>query len=316
MTVLFVAANGGHLAQLVALAPRLGSLASEAVWVTPADAQSDTLLAGAERVVIPAVSERALWPIARLNVLAAGVFRTHRPQAVVSTGSGVALAFLPQAVARGIPSYYIESATFADGVSVTGRVLQRVPRVRLFTQHAHRATGRWRFGGSVFDGCTIRVGPNPRPIRRAVVTLGSDRWTFRPMVERVRALLPDDVEVLWQVGPTDVGGLGIAAVRYLPTDRLEAAMADADVVISHAGCGTTLTALRLGRRPVLVARDPARGEVVDGHQLAFARALDALGLAVGREVGTLRLGDLELAARTEVSWSAAPAFDLAAASTP
>jgi UDP-N-acetylglucosamine--N-acetylmuramyl-(pentapeptide) pyrophosphoryl-undecaprenol N-acetylglucosamine transferase len=306
VTTVLVAANGGHLAQLVDLAPRLGRLADDVVWVTQRSPQSDSLLGDAPRVDAPPVRERDVAAVARLNRLAARVFRATRATAVVSTGSGIALGFLPQAVAWGMAAHYVESATFVDGPSLTGRVLERVPGVQLYTQHPAWATGRWSYRGSVFDGFTVAPQSRPASLRRVVVTLGSDRWTFRPLIDRLLELLPDDADILWQTGPTPVHDLPIRAVPYLPAEQLAAAIGRADLVVSHAGCGTTLTALRAGRRPVLVPRDPTRGEVIDDHQRIFARSLAESGLVVAREVDQLRLADLQEAAASEVRRSAAP----------
>jgi UDP-N-acetylglucosamine transferase subunit ALG13 len=133
-----------------------------------------------------------------------------------------------------------------------------------------------------------------------VVTLGSDRWPFRRLVERLRSIIPDGVDVLWQTGPTPVDDLGIDAHRYVPAGELATAMAEADVVVSHGGCGSALMALRAGRVPVLVARDPLHGEVVDGHQRPFMHELAVQGLAVAREVDALSLDDLHDAASRSV----------------
>ena len=55
--------------------------------------------------------------------------------------------------------------------------------------------------------------------------------------------------------------------RSRPTSW-RAATAAADVVISHAGVGSALTALRCGKRPILVPREAARGEHVDDSREA------------------------------------------------
>ena len=54
---------------------------------------------------------------------------------VVSTGSGIALSYMPLARARGIPCHYMESAARSDGPSRTGRILCRVHGVHLYTQY-------------------------------------------------------------------------------------------------------------------------------------------------------------------------------------
>jgi UDP-N-acetylglucosamine transferase subunit ALG13 len=50
-------------------------------------------------------------------------------------------------------------------------------------------------------------------------------------------------------------------------------------VITHAGAGSTLVCLQLGKHPVLVPRQPRYGEIVDEHQLPFAEKFGQLGLA-------------------------------------
>ena len=66
----------------------------------------------------------------------------------------------------------------------------------------------------------------------------------------------------------------------LPHDRLQALMASASVVVSHGGPGTISEAWRHGRLPVVVPRDPARAEHVDGHQQRFSRRMAEQGLVL------------------------------------
>lgn len=313
MTAVLVAAAGGHLAQLQRLVPRLPGV-DDRVWVTFDSAQSRSSLRD-ERV------EFVSYPRPRDVVRTTGhfrdaarVLRTCHPSVVVSTGSSIAVPFLALAARRHIPSHYIESATRTDSPSLTGRILERVPGVDLYTQSPDWHRRGWQHRGSVFDGFAAddgdAVGVRPAPIRRAVVTVGSARdYGFRRLVEWALGALPPDAEVLWQTGATDVGGLAIDARVDVPGAELAAAIRRADVVIAHAGIGSALSALEAGRCPVLVPRDPARGEHVDGHQLPIARALDRLGLAV---VATeqLRPEDLARAARRRVATVPAPEFGL------
>jgi UDP-N-acetylglucosamine--N-acetylmuramyl-(pentapeptide) pyrophosphoryl-undecaprenol N-acetylglucosamine transferase len=71
-------------------------------------------------------------------------------------------------------------------------------------------------------------------------------------------------------------------------------------VIAHAGCGSALSALDAGKKPVLVARRESHGENVDDHQELLADELAARDLAVVRTVEELDDGDLRLAARASV----------------
>ncbi|MEU8309639.1 glycosyltransferase [Actinomadura sp. NPDC048955] len=55
-------------------------------------------------------------------------------------------------------------------------------------------------------------------------------------------------------------------------------MERAAAVVTHAGASTIGEARRLGRLPVIVPRDPAFDEIVDGHQIDFLRRIEEKGL--------------------------------------
>ncbi|HYG86284.1 MAG TPA: glycosyltransferase [Azospirillum sp.] len=292
MTTLFVASTGGHLAQLFRLADRMTGLGEDRLWVSFDCEQTRTLLKGERTAFVPFIAERdvaGVWQaFRRAREL---LLRRHAVTAVVSTGSSIALSFLPYAASRGIEAHYIESAARVGQPSLTGRLLQMVPGVRLYRQYAQAAGGRWGYGGSVFDGFqSMPAGGGA--VRRVVVTVGTDRG-FRRLIETAAAVLPDDVEVLWQTGHTPVDGLGIAARPFVPAGELEQAVREADAVIAHAGCGSALMALAAGKHPILVPRDPQHGEVVDRHQIEIARWLAQRGLAVERTPENLTFADVQ-----------------------
>jgi UDP-N-acetylglucosamine--N-acetylmuramyl-(pentapeptide) pyrophosphoryl-undecaprenol N-acetylglucosamine transferase len=310
MTTLLVASNGGHLAQLFSLAGRLDGLDPDRLWVSFDCEQARTLLRGERTVFVPYIKERDLPGVVRTVGLARRIMReAGEVGAVVSTGSAIALAFLPYAVARGIEAHYIESAARVQRPSMTGRVLQHLPGIRLYRQYPTAVNGAWRYGGSVFDGFRASAGRSGG-VRRVVVTVGTDKG-FRRLVEAAAAILPRDVDVLWQTGHTPVDDLGIEARPFVPAGELDRAMRDADVVIAHAGCGSALAALKAGKYPVLVPRDPRHGEVVDTHQLEIARWLERRDLALWREPEALDLDAVERAAvRTVEPLDDLPPFQL------
>lgn len=312
MTALLVAASGGHLSQLVELADRIESVGRDRVWVTFDTPQSRSMLKGEPTHFIPPIEERDVAGVLRGIGEARRVFATYDVTAAISTGSGVALSFLPLAAMKGIPSHYIESAARVDKPSLTGRILSRLPGVQLYRQYPSAAKGKWRYVGSVFDGFERRDG-RQASVRRIVVMLGSGVHGFRRLVERLVSVLPGEVEVLWQTGSTPVDDLGLEARPLVPADELQRAVAEADAVVSHAGCGSALTALNAGKLPILVPREPSSGELIDGHQIQLAHFLEEKGLAFHRTPETLLFDDLVAAAASTVSRAAdPPQFRLAA----
>ena len=312
-SVLLVATTGGHLAQLWELADRLPNFRRRA-WVTFDGEQARSLLAGERTVFIPEIKERDVGGVLRTLPQVHRILSAERPiSAVVSTGSAIALAFLPYAAIRGIAAHYIESAARTGKPSLTGQLLAAVPRVKLYRQYEQCAVGRWRYGGSVFDGF-VPVSAPDRPLRRVVVTLGTMTQEFRRLLERLVAVIPKDVSVFWQTGSTLTQGLDINAMPFVPAREIEHEMREADVVVAHAGCGSALTALKAGKCPVLVPREPSANEVVDAHQAEIAAWLGARGLALSRHVETLTSADLRRAATHGVRRTATlPTFRLTGA---
>jgi UDP-N-acetylglucosamine transferase subunit ALG13 len=317
VTTLFVSSIGGHLDQLAALARRIGG-DGPAVWVTHENYQSRCVLRGRDVEFVPYVRERSVPDVAGCVPTAHRLWRQRSLSRVVSTGSGIALGYLPYLSARGVPCHYIESAARVTGPSLTGRVLGHVPGIRRYTQHAQWAGPRWHHRGSVLDDYEP-AGDRRRPsgVVRVVVTLGTaEEFGFPRLVERLAPLLAPDgglaratglpIEVLWQTGCTSTGSLPRTARAFVPAETLTAAVADADLVVSHAGVGSALTALAAGHRPVLADRSAALGEFGDDHQRQVAVELQRRGLAVHRSASDLTVEDLVDAMSSGVRRSGSP----------
>lgn len=300
MTLLLVAANGGHLSQLVELSARIPGADDNSLWVTFESPQSRSLLAGRRVHFIDPIEERDVWGVCRGMLIARRLVRLHDLTGVVSTGSGIALSFLPYAALRGIAAHYIESAARVGAPSLTGKLLSSVPGIHLYRQYPIATPGRWKYAGSVFDGFQASVTAD-RPVRRLVVTLGSGAHGFRRLLDRLVPIIPPGVRVLWQTGSTPVDDLPIVAHRHIPADALARSMREADAVIGHAGCGSALTALNSGRYPILVPREPHHGELVDNHQVELAAFLSGRGLALHRAPRTITFNDIRDAAAHAVT---------------
>jgi UDP-N-acetylglucosamine transferase subunit ALG13 len=126
--------------------------------------------------------------------------------------------------------------------------------------------------------------PNPVGQQIAVapmhimVLVGTDVHAFDRLVdwaERYRST----AELSWtlQYGTSRPSSLAGAAA-YLDRSALASGLASADVVVCHGGPATITEARQAGHIPLVVPRDPRRGEHVDDHQLRFARRLARSGL--------------------------------------
>jgi UDP-N-acetylglucosamine transferase subunit ALG13 len=309
VTTLFVSTLGGPLTELVQLSSRLGDVdTSRRLWVTHDAPQSRSLLAGEDVVFVPYIKEGDLAGVLRAFPRARRLVRERAVRTAVSAGSAIAVAYLGAARSLGREAYFIESAAFVDGLSKTARILKRIPGVHVYGQSPLLERRGFPYCGSVLDGFVASPSPPlTAGVRRVVVTVGtSEEYGFRRLVERVAAIVPGGVEVLWQTGGTDVTGLGITATPFVPAADLATAMAAADVVIAHAGSGSAIDALRAGRRPVLVPRRSRHGEVGNDHQVQVAALLAGRGLAAVHEADELTWDHVLAASR----WSVLPVESL------
>jgi len=232
---------------------------------------------------------------------------------VISTGAGIAGSFLPVAAALGVSCHYIESGTRVTGPSLTGRILEHVPRIHLYAQHRQWANDRWLYGGSAYEGFVGSPSGAKSPnIGSAVIMLGGwPGYTYERMVERVVEVLPADVQALWQIGPSDVVPPGLNARRGIPARELELAIRDADLVICHGGMGSVLSALEGGKCPLVLPRRRSAGERPDDHQFQLADFLHRSYLAVVRDPDELSEYDLAEAAGRRISTVPTEPFELA-----
>ncbi|MDJ0347969.1 glycosyltransferase [Cryobacterium sp. PH29-G1] len=277
--LLLVASTGGHLAQLVRLAPGLGASPSS-LWVTFDSMQSRSLLAGRRRIHVPYVRPRDYMGMMRAAGIVRRVLQHETFDGAVSTGAGLAVAALPQAAISGVPSLYIESVSRVEGPSLSGRMLAASHLVSVRTQHPAWASNRWRTHPSVLS--TYQALNRRAPDRPSLfVTLGTiEGYRFDSLVDAVLASGLADERTVWQLGfTTNRSDLPGQVHQMMPAAKFVDAALNADVVITHAGVGTFMGLLEMGIYPVIVTRRKYRGEHVDDHQMQIAELAEYLGVA-------------------------------------
>ncbi|MEZ6018301.1 MAG: glycosyltransferase [Planctomycetota bacterium] len=128
---------------------------------------------------------------------------------------------------------------------------------------------------------------NPRQV---FVTVGS-QMPFARLVDAVdrwldaraaasgaggAALLP--LQVFGQIGAAARPTRAFPSVAALSASEYEARVAEADLVVAHAGTGTIFTALRYGTPLLVLARRADLAETRNDHQDATALRFEARGL--------------------------------------
>jgi UDP-N-acetylglucosamine transferase subunit ALG13 len=103
-------------------------------------------------------------------------------------------------------------------------------------------------------------------------------------------------EVIAQIGPSRLRPRHIEHAKFVSPEECGERMLAAKAIVAHAGMGTILTALEMGKPLLVMPRRAALGEHRNDHQLATAQRFAALGrvkVALDEAELPLRLDELD-----------------------
>lgn len=276
---LFAASTGGHLAELLLLANRFDA-SDDSVWITFETEQSKSLLEGKRVVYVPYIRPRDLSGVLKGASVTRNLLKRESFDQAVSTGAALALSVLPTARLAGIRTSYIESVSRLEGPSMSGRLIALSGSSDLYTQHASWASKRWAAIPSVLSSYESVERQSGVDAPKVFVTLGTIQgYRFDRLVDAVIDAGIANEHTVWQLGDTQRENLPGKVFTQMGAADFENAIEASDIVITHAGVGTILQALSLGKYPVVVPRDKRFAEHVDNHQYQIADKVDRMGIA-------------------------------------
>lgn len=114
------------------------------------------------------------------------------------------------------------------------------------------------------------------------VITGTETYPFNRLIAELDRLkrekhILDDVYI--QLGSCTYKPEYCTWDNWLPFDSMCEQIQKAETVIAHAGAGTTLLCLELGKTPIIVTRQKCYNEHVDDHQMPFAKMMEKLEYA-------------------------------------
>lgn len=289
--VLALSSGGGHFVELVRLRAAFADAAI--TWATVSDSYASHV-PGDRLLVVPDATRWDRVRMAAAIFRIARIVRRERPDVIVSTGALPGFFAIALGRAAGARTVFIDSFANVEELSLSGRLASRVAHLAL-TQWPELATpGGPRFEGSVIGEIEppddqTRPVPTDRPLR-VFVTVGA-QMPFDRLIEAVECVSKGrNLDVFVQTG---VGGrVGPLGGRELvPPAEFQQRYDWADVVIAHAGTGSILAALEVGKPIIVMARRAARRETRNDHQIATAARFRArFGVPVfddAAELGTI-----------------------------
>lgn len=112
------------------------------------------------------------------------------------------------------------------------------------------------------------------------ITLGTQACDFTRCMKMVEELIRKvgiKDKIVAQTGYTSYKPKGIECFDFVPEDKYQQFMTEADVVISHAGTGALFSSIKKGKKVIAVARLAKYGEMVNDHQTEIVHKLAGEG---------------------------------------
>ena len=116
------------------------------------------------------------------------------------------------------------------------------------------------------------------------VTLGSQKFQFNRLLREVDRLIETGEigePVFAQIGFSDYEPLHYEYRTFLDRDEYKSREETADIIITHGGTGSIISAVKKGRKVIAVPRRRKYGEHVDDHQIQLIREFRRQDLICG-----------------------------------
>lgn len=102
------------------------------------------------------------------------------------------------------------------------------------------------------------------------ITLGSQKFQFNRLLKEVDRLISKKIikeEVIAQIGVSDYKPKNYKYYDFMTQEEFKKNIDKSSVVITHAGTGAIITALKSDKKVIAVPRLAKYGEHVDDHQI-------------------------------------------------
>lgn len=115
------------------------------------------------------------------------------------------------------------------------------------------------------------------------VTVGTEKFPFDRLLQTLEEALRSGgikEELFAQTGSCRFKPSVFPSKDFIRFDEMRDYIIKADIIVAHAGVGTALLCLTLGKIPILVPRRAKLGEHLDDHQLEFAAKMEVSRAAI------------------------------------
>lgn len=113
-----------------------------------------------------------------------------------------------------------------------------------------------------------------------LITVGSQKFQFNRLLKEIDELIENKIikeEVFAQIGVSDYKPKNYKYVDFMSQDEFSNKMDEADIIITHAGTGVIVNAVKKEKKVIGVPRLAKYEEHVDDHQIQLIDEFTSLG---------------------------------------
>ncbi len=118
-----------------------------------------------------------------------------------------------------------------------------------------------------------------------LVMLGTQNNSFHRLLEKIQEMIDKKVineKVIVQAGRTKFESKDMEILGIVPEEKLKELIEEADLIITHGGVGSIVTALKMHKKVIAVPRLSGFNEHVNDHQIQIVDTFDKQGLLIRR----------------------------------
>jgi UDP-N-acetylglucosamine transferase subunit ALG13 len=288
MKICLASSGGGHLRQLLSIEQVYAN--RDHFFVVSRSALSESVARSRRCFFVDDTalgkltrSPKAWWSLAANLANSLWVLAKERPDVILSTGAGAALCTLLMGRLFGCKVVFLETFAHSRTPSLTGRLVSPLAHAHLVQWESLKAM----FPRAVVVSPLVETGDfvpdQPEKPRQTFLTVGT-HGPFDRLVRATehlieRAILP--LPVIAQVGKGGYQSPAMQAFESCDSAEMKRLLGESNLVITHAGTGSILSALEAGCKVIAIARSSAYGEHYDDHQQEILDELVARNAILG-----------------------------------
>lgn len=131
-----------------------------------------------------------------------------------------------------------------------------------------------------------------------LVLLGTQNNSFYRLLEEIQKCIDDGIikdKVVVQAGSTKFESNNMEIFNLIEQNKFNELIEQANIIITHGGVGSIVTAVKLGKKVIAVPRLKKYGEHVNDHQIQIVETFSKQGFIKGiKDVSELKEALIEI----------------------